>query len=44
MLAYHDFHMAEEVPEPGPEPEEEMFFEFGEDDIRSLPQEVLDVE
>jgi DNA-directed RNA polymerase subunit beta' len=44
MLAYHDFHMAEEVPEPGPEPEEEMFFEFGEDDIRSLPQEVLDTE
>ena len=44
MLAYHDFHMAEEVPEPGPEPEEEMFFEFGEDDIRSLPQEVLDAE
>jgi DNA-directed RNA polymerase subunit beta' len=44
MLAYHDFHMAEEVPEPGPEPEEEMFFEFGEDEIRSLPQEVLDTE
>jgi len=44
MLGYHDFHMAEEVPEPGPEPEEEMFFEFGEDEIRTLPQEVLDTE
>ena len=44
MLGYHDFHMAEEIPEPGPEPEEEMFFEFGEDDIRTLPQEVLDTE
>jgi hypothetical protein len=44
MLEYHDFHMAEDLPEPGPEPEEELFFEFGSDDIRTLPQEVVETE
>jgi DNA-directed RNA polymerase subunit beta' len=42
MDFYHDFHMAEEVLESEPEAEEELFFEFGEEEIRSLPQEVLE--
>jgi DNA-directed RNA polymerase subunit beta' len=44
MAYYHDFHMAEDFVEPEPEAEEELFFEFGEEEIRSLPQEVLDAE
>ncbi len=42
MHYYHDFHMAEDFVEPEPETEEELFFEFGEEEIRSLPQEVLE--
>jgi DNA-directed RNA polymerase subunit beta' len=42
MGFYHDFHMAEEYIETEPEAEEELFFEFGEEEIRSLPQEVLE--
>jgi DNA-directed RNA polymerase subunit beta' len=42
MNFYHDFHMAEEFIESEPETEEELFFEFGEEEIRSLPQEVLE--
>jgi DNA-directed RNA polymerase subunit beta' len=42
MGFYHDFHMAEEYIESEPEAEEELFFEFGEEEIRSLPQEVLE--
>jgi DNA-directed RNA polymerase subunit beta' len=42
MDFYHDFHMAEEYIESEPEAEEELFFEFGEEEIRSLPQEVLE--
>ncbi|HSK78926.1 MAG TPA: DNA-directed RNA polymerase subunit beta' [Thermoanaerobaculia bacterium] len=44
MGYYHDFHMAEEFIESEPEAEEELFFEFGEEEIRSLPQEVLEGE
>jgi DNA-directed RNA polymerase subunit beta' len=44
MDYYHDFHMAEEYIEADNEPEEELFFEFGEEEIRSLPQEVLESE
>jgi DNA-directed RNA polymerase subunit beta' len=44
MGYYHDFHMAEEFVEADNEPEEELFFEFGEEEIRSLPQEVLEGE
>jgi DNA-directed RNA polymerase subunit beta' len=44
MGYYHDFHMAEEMVEAQEEPEEELFFEFGEEEIRSLPQEVLEGE
>src|SRR4051794_3997432 len=44
MNYYHDFHMAEELLETQDEPEEELFFEFGEEEIRSLPQEVLESE
>ncbi len=40
MHHYHDFHMAEEFIEAEPEAEEELFFEFGEEEIRTLPQEV----
>ncbi len=41
MHHYHDFHMAEEFIENEPEAEEELFFEFGEEEvIRTLPQEV----
>jgi hypothetical protein len=40
MGYYRDFHMAEDFIEP--EPEEELFFEFGDEEIRSLPQEVLE--
>ena len=36
--------MAEEYVEAEPEAEEELFFEFGEEEIRSLPQEVLEGE
>ena len=42
MAYYRDFHMAEEYIETEPETEEELFFEFGEEEIRSLPQEVLE--
>ncbi|HEY4595107.1 MAG TPA: DNA-directed RNA polymerase subunit beta', partial [Thermoanaerobaculia bacterium] len=44
MNYYHDFHMAEELVDMQEEPEEELFFEFGEEEIRSLPQEVLESE
>ncbi len=44
MGHYHNFHMAEEFIEADNEPEEELFFEFGEEEIRSLPQEVLESE
>ncbi|HEY4576138.1 MAG TPA: DNA-directed RNA polymerase subunit beta', partial [Thermoanaerobaculia bacterium] len=44
MNYYHDFHMAEELLETQDEPEEELFFEFGEEEIRSLPQEVVESE
>ncbi|HEX4960071.1 MAG TPA: DNA-directed RNA polymerase subunit beta' [Thermoanaerobaculia bacterium] len=44
MDFYHDFHMAEEFVAEEPEAEEELFFEFGDEEIRSLPQEVLEGE
>jgi DNA-directed RNA polymerase subunit beta' len=44
MGYYHDFHMAEDFVEPEPEAEEELFFEFGEEEIRTLPQEVVESE
>jgi DNA-directed RNA polymerase subunit beta' len=44
MAGYHDFHMAEDLPEPGLESDDEMFFDFGEDEIRTLPQEVVESE
>jgi DNA-directed RNA polymerase subunit beta' len=42
MGYYRDFHMAEDFIEHEPETEEELFFEFGDEEIRSLPQEVLE--
>jgi DNA-directed RNA polymerase subunit beta' len=47
MHAYHDFHMEEELPEAPPTVEEaegDVYFEFGDEDIRTLPQEVMDSE
>jgi DNA-directed RNA polymerase subunit beta' len=44
MAYYHDFHMEEDAAEPIEEAPEELFFEFGEDDIRTLPQGVADLE
>ncbi len=44
MAGYHDFHMEEDVPQAEPEAEEDMYFEFGDEDIRTLPQEVVDSE
>src|SRR5687767_9980893 len=47
MHAYHDFHMEEELPEAPPAVEEaegDVYFEFGDEDIRTLPQEVMDSE
>jgi DNA-directed RNA polymerase subunit beta' len=45
MDLYHDFQMEEGEMALGEEEEDELFFEFGEEDIRSLPpQEVLESE
>ncbi|HXU46167.1 MAG TPA: DNA-directed RNA polymerase subunit beta', partial [Thermoanaerobaculia bacterium] len=44
MAYYNDFHMEEEYLEPEQESEEELFFEFGDEEIRTLPQEVLEAE
>jgi DNA-directed RNA polymerase subunit beta' len=44
MAFYHDFHMeAEEIPVEAEE-EQELFFDFGEEEIRTLPQEVMEGE
>jgi DNA-directed RNA polymerase subunit beta' len=44
MAQYHDFHVAEDLPEPVAEAEEEMYFDFGDDEIRTLPQEAIEAE
>ncbi|MFN7962913.1 MAG: DNA-directed RNA polymerase subunit beta' [Thermoanaerobaculia bacterium] len=44
MSFYHDYHMEEEEYAVEPEAEEELFFDFDDEDIRTLPQEVLDGE
>jgi DNA-directed RNA polymerase subunit beta' len=44
MAYYHDFHMEEEIYEAEEEAPEDLFFEFGEDDIRTLPTSVVDGE
>ncbi|MEM7483293.1 MAG: DNA-directed RNA polymerase subunit beta' [Acidobacteriota bacterium] len=44
MEHYHDFHMEEvEIPVDSEE-DQELFFEFGDEEIRSLPQEVIEGE
>jgi DNA-directed RNA polymerase subunit beta' len=44
MERYHDFHIAEEIyPEEAAE-EDAMLFDFSEDEIRALPQEVVERE
>ena len=45
MAPYHDFHMEEDVRRRDEqEEEEELFFDFGDEDIRTLPQEVAEGE
>jgi len=40
MDYYHDFHLAEAELPSALEEEDELFFDFGDEDIRTLPQEV----
>ncbi|MEM9407532.1 MAG: DNA-directed RNA polymerase subunit beta' [Acidobacteriota bacterium] len=42
MQHYHDFHMEEDVYETESEAAEELLFEFGDDDIRTMPSGALD--
>jgi len=42
MDFYHEFHMEEEEYEMEPEVEEDLFFDFSEEDIRSLPTEAVE--
>jgi len=42
MDYYHEFHMEEEEYELEPEVEEDLFFDFSEEDIRSLPTEAVE--
>ncbi len=44
MSFYHDFHLAEELPEPELEAEEELFIDFGEDEIEPMAEEVVESE
>jgi DNA-directed RNA polymerase subunit beta' len=44
MMNYHDFHMEEEVYEDLLESEDELMFDFGDSDIRALPQGVVETE
>jgi DNA-directed RNA polymerase subunit beta' len=44
MGHYADFHMEEEYLPAETEGEEEIFFDFGDEEIRTLPQEVLEGE
>jgi DNA-directed RNA polymerase subunit beta' len=44
MAHYHDFHMEEETYEIEGEAPDEMFFEFADEDIRTLPQQLIDSE
>jgi DNA-directed RNA polymerase subunit beta' len=41
MMNYHDFHMEEEVYEDLLESDDELMFDFGDSDIRALPQGVV---
>ena len=44
MSYYHDFHMEEDVYEVDDQGSDELLFEFGEEDIRTLPQQIADSE
>ena len=44
MAPYHDFHIAEDLPEVTHPADDEMYFDFGDDEIRTLPQEVAETE
>ena len=38
MGIYHDFHLGPESDHPEDEEDAEMFFEFGEQEIRTMPE------
>jgi DNA-directed RNA polymerase subunit beta' len=40
MDYYHDFHLADAEMPSDMDEDEELFFDFGDEEIRSLPQEV----
>jgi DNA-directed RNA polymerase subunit beta' len=40
MGVYHDFHLGQEAALPEDEEDAEMFFEFGEQEIRTMPEVV----
>ncbi|MFP3939462.1 MAG: DNA-directed RNA polymerase subunit beta' [Thermoanaerobaculia bacterium] len=42
MEHYHDFHMEEEEYAYEPEEDEELFFDFSDEDIRALPTEAVE--
>ncbi|MEE2776844.1 MAG: DNA-directed RNA polymerase subunit beta' [Acidobacteriota bacterium] len=44
MDRYHDFHMEEEEIMPADDEDGAMFFEFGEEDIRTMPQPAVTTE
>ncbi len=44
MAPYHDFHIAEDLPPITNPADDEMYFDFGDDEIRTLPQEVAETE
>jgi DNA-directed RNA polymerase subunit beta' len=44
MEKYHDFHIAEEVQLMEVEEDDGLLFEFGEGEIRTLPQEIVKLE
>jgi DNA-directed RNA polymerase subunit beta' len=44
MDFYHQFHLEEEEYDAVPEEEDELFFDFSDEDIRALPQEAVESE
>jgi hypothetical protein len=44
MERYHDFHIAEEIYPAETAEDDTMLFDFSEDEIRALPQEVVERE
>ena len=44
LAHYHDFHMEEDIYASDEDGRSDLFFDFGEDDIRTLPQQVAEGE